>query len=55
MATVLKKDTNTILQERLRYIASKAPIGKVKDGKVILDRNNPQDVEWYEIDKYKGK
>lgn len=55
VATVLKKDTSATISERLKFIASKAPMGKSKDGKVTLDRTNPQDVEWYEIDKYKGK
>jgi hypothetical protein len=55
MATVLKKDTGVTIQEKLKFISSKAPMGKSKDGKVLLDRNDPQDVEWYEKDKYKGK
>jgi|LSQX01.2.fsa_nt_gb hypothetical protein len=55
MDMVLKREEHTTLEQKLQHIASKSPVVKTVDGKVILERNNKRDIEWYEVDKYKGR
>lgn len=55
MEAALKICKDFTLEDRLRYIAAKSPVGKTKDGKIILDKNDSSDVEWYEVDEYGDK
>jgi hypothetical protein len=38
------------IKKELDEICSKLPIHECKDGVILLDRNNPDDVDWYNED-----
>lgn len=55
----MKGDSEKMIQELLRELfelnrQAKSPIRKLaadEDGVILLDKNNPDDVEWFENDK----
>ncbi len=53
MEAVLKECVNTDLQNKLKFISSKSPMGKTKNGRIILDKNSSSDSEWYNEDEHK--
>jgi len=51
MSAILEKDNVKVdLKSALDKIASKVPVLKVRDGKIILDRNNEDHIDWFEDD-----
>lgn len=47
MAVAVRKCTDTTLEEKLDYIASKLSTGKIHNGSIVIDKTNQGEVEWY--------